>query len=251
MQPINRIESHIEVNHALARVKSTLLLCAIAFAALLINEFNPPLDRTDVTLFCGFVYVLFLYWWITDDTMQTVVGLFLWGVTTIIFINAWINGGLNDSALIAYPGVIFLAFILGSTLLASTLILGVLAIFSITYYGHSIGLIAEYPVTDKYFRIRFIDMTIVLAVFSVVVYVFSTDLKRQLRRQNNQIKELKSNLDESLEKIRFDKLTKLPNEYYFERDGNCWLQEASRGMSKLAVVVLDIANMKQLNQNMG
>lgn len=239
-------------NNAIDRVKLTLKLifCTLLlflFSELTLTEFN----NIETALLISLSILALLYLWINEDTVQIVNGLVLWGSCVLIFTISWENFGIYDSALTAYPCIMLLAIIMGSKMLFIPIILVIFLQLFLLFIAHKYGIINPSEELIFSHEMKFIDLCIIFLLFCAIAYFFIQNVEKKLAKTNFEKAQYIKKLQKSQKLLHQDPLTKLPNEHICYSEIEPFIAEAKAKQSILSFMVLDIINLRQINNSFG
>ena len=183
------------------------------------------------------------------DKLELAGGLFLSitlaGVTAMV----WLNEGLRDSAIFAYPALIIYAAMLGTPrqfILAtiftacSIFLLGVVNIKGILI--HPPG---ELTWADP------VIMTMILLILAFALRFLLTDLIDLTSQLSEQVEEVKSSRREIQHMAHHDPLTRLPNRVLAQDRFNHAISQVQRKNVTIAILFLDLDRFKPVNDTLG
>ena len=154
------------------RVKLTLSLISSALLLFLIAEcILTSFDYIEIALITVLSLMFLLFLWLNEDTIQVVNALIIWSCTILIFYLSWLNNGIFDSAIYAYPCVILLAMFMGIAKRRGELI-------------HEMG--TKTRAALKGYNLQFIDTAmVIMASVTVVAYIMYTVSPEVVERIGN------------------------------------------------------------------
>lgn len=190
-----------------------LITFTFVFVALfIVNAVSAQKYEIVIQLSIGLLFLIFLRFYLTENTYPIVIALFAWFATVLVTLIAWENGGVWDSSLFAFTGILLLSTLYGGRLLSiPILVYMVISIYGIQYAA-IVGLITPTVYTE--------EMTWAKAnslVIFTVLYGFALDHLIKVFKDNQLLtaqasKSLVSLIEEQgAEATRF-RTTKLPNE---------------------------------------
>lgn len=156
--------------------------------------------------------------------------------------------GLYDEAPMAYPGVLVFASMFGSRRLLNTLTLGMLATLLLTYGLHTSGVL---PGTRALDFQRLVVLVIILVVTTLFVAMTSGDMQRLLSRLSQDKQALQRSHARITELAYHDPLTGLANRTLARERLEQQLEQARQGGHMLALLFLDLDNLKTINDSLG
>jgi len=180
---------------------------------------------------------------------QAATLLTLGSLTVLITLLLWSFEGLHDGALLAFPGILVFAAILGETWLFTGLlafmvaVMGLLAMASVRGW-HS------FPVHPVDYG-TFIGMAAVLMGSSIGVWILARDLRAtlaRLREENLRVRQSQGHIDFL---THFDGLTGLPNRTLGRERLQGAIAQAQRTGVKAAIAHLDLDHFKTINDSLG
>ncbi|GHG04826.1 diguanylate cyclase domain-containing protein [Thalassotalea marina] len=239
------------VINEVASVKKTILMALAALSLLLVSELAlTHYDNVEVGLIICITGLILLYWWANSDTVQVIRGLILWGISTLVFYLSWEQNGIYNSALFAYPCIILLAYTMGSKMLVIPIFLAIAMQVIILALAHEVNLIEILEENPNSYRIRAVDILVVLILFGSISYVFIHNFKQALKKRAKSIATLQDQLEKANKLLDYDELTSLAKESVFERELNEILVTRTNNL-RVAVFILDFPSLQQLNNTLG
>ena len=191
-----------------------------------------------------------LGWWLANrgrtDAATTILLSTLVGMVTVM---VWKNGGIHDSAMLAYPALLMFAAILGRRDLMLKLVLFIavviiLLVFSNVYWGH-VNVVSSSGLLDL------ADPLGILAATTAVIWMMTSDLHRALHSAQLE----NARVSESQKRIEFiathDSLTGLANRILARDLLEHIIANARRHQLKAGLLYLDLDDFKTVNDTMG
>ncbi len=232
------------------RLKALIKVMTAALLILFIVNILIYQQSYELVLFATAVIFAALYFYINQDTVPIVAGMFIWTLTGVASYFAWLHEGLYDTALFAYPCILmFAAMLNGRILIVANSLYMVTTIYVYTYAeieGYFNTPIAEYVTWRKAHNI-----TLILVVYSVIVNVISNDLRhlvdRIIRAHTNALR----TRIRAEKKAITNKLSNLPNETA------CASKMSKRHLAELsnnqiqALLIMQIDNLSAINASLG
>ncbi|NNJ72953.1 MAG: diguanylate cyclase, partial [Enterobacterales bacterium] len=160
------------------------------------------------------------------------------GVTAML----WLNEGLRDSAIFAYPALMTYAAILGTrvqfivatiVMTSSTFLLGVGDVTGI--FPHEIGKLTW---SDP------INMALILLILSFGLRFILTELKDLTSKLSQQVEEVESSRQAIQHMAHHDSLTRLPNRVLAQDRFNHAITQVDRKDITIAIMFLDLDRFK-------
>ncbi len=161
----------------------------------------------------------------------------------------WTYKGLWDESLLAYPGILIFAFIVGNRKLAITLlavmILNILVLGLVSSAGLYTPQLPEQGISSA------ISIIILLLVISFSAWLLSADLTTvvsKLSKENQRV--IKSQMEiENL--LNHDSLTNLPNRVLARDRFEQAVSKSNRDSTMVCLMFIDLDNFKNINDSMG
>ena len=175
--------------------------------------------------------------------------LMLWTLTSLVSLIMWVDLGLRDSGLLAYPGFLVFAAILASRRTFFTLLAFMLANISLLALGNLQGWHVNRlpPVRVG----TWIDLICVLSVIATAVWLLAGDLRRALLRLGEENQRVRQSQAQIEFLAQHDALTQLPNRVLARARCDQALTQARRDGGGAALLFLDLDNFKTLNDSLG
>ena len=170
-------------------------------------------------------------------------------LTILVTVLLWTFEGLNDGALLAYPGILVFAAILGEAGLFSTLLtfmvvnMGLLALASSSGW-HTFK-------TPSATLGSFVGMAAVLMGSSIGVWILARDLRTTLARLKEEVLRVHQSQGHIDFLTNFDGLTGLPNRALGRDRLQAAVAQAERDGGRAALLHLDLDNFKTINDSLG
>ena len=159
------------------------------------------------------------------------------------------HDGLRDEAVLAFPGILVFAAILGSRLLFRVLfVIMLVAIYAIAK-AYEIGLIERTFVTTDFDNV--INLTVILSVVAFSIWLLASDLNRLLRRLSRENKRVRESQAEIQKLVHHDALTGLPNRVLARDRLDHAVANNSRKKNIVCMMFLDLDNFKNVNDTLG
>ena len=170
-------------------------------------------------------------------------------LTILITCLLWTFEGLHDGALLAFPGILVFAAILGEGWLFAGLLGFMLATMGLLALASATGWHA-FPVLPAGFG-TFIAMASVLMGSSIGVWIMARDLRTTLARlkaENLRVRQSQGHIDFL---THFDGLTGLPNRTLGRDRLQAAIAQAQRTGGRAALAHLDLDHFKTINDSLG
>jgi len=232
------------------RLKSFILLISTAITLFFILNILIYQQGYAYTLIVALGIFLFLYWFVCEDTLPVVSGIFIWTLTLLAFFFAWNIEGLYDSSLLAYPCILVFCAMLNSRLLIiSTSAFMIISIYSLAYAEY-IGLLAS-PLAEFADWRKAHNMALVMTVFASVVYLLTKDIDRLLDKLvKTHVNTLRTKT-RTQRKALTNRLTQLPNEIACAQHVQAKIFRHHQAEQLSALMVLTLNNLNSINASLG
>ena len=169
-------------------------------------------------------------------------------VAMIAFL-AWINEGIYDAALFAFPCLLIMAgLLLRPRQFLALFLITLLSVLFIAYAGLA-GLHVFTPMGDPINRL--IDTLIMLSVSGLAVWVVTRDLHDALRRLREEVEHVHQSRASLAYLAQHDALTSLPNRLLGRELLEQNIIQARRRKRRVALLFVDLDNFKQVNDTLG
>lgn len=168
-------------------------------------------------------------------------------ITMLVCVLIWTENGIRDPAILAMPGILIFAAMVGSfRLLMFLLTVMILNSFAVTYAAtNNILVINIKPITWE----AGISVITILLVIAFTMYLMSKDMSDLLARLQNENQKVRDN-QRHIEKLaHYDSLTDLANRVLAKQIFEQFKQQ--KLFSDMAFIVLDIDDFKSINDSLG
>ena len=193
--------------------------------------------------------LFFSYRLLRRGLVEEAAALMLWALTGLVSLIMWVDLGLRDSGLLAYPGFLVFAAILASRRTFFTLLAFMLVNISLLALGNLQGWhVNRLPPV----RIgTWIDLTCILSVIASAVWLLAGDLRRALVRLGEENLRVRQSQAQIEYLAQHDALTQLPNRVLARVRCEQVLNQARQEGDCAALLFLDLDNFKTLNDSLG
>ena len=175
--------------------------------------------------------------------------LLLVSLVTMLAFLAWINEGVYDSALFAFPCLLIMAgLLLRPRHYFGLFSLILLSVTAIAYAGLA-GWRVFLPVADPVNRL--IDTFLMLFISGLAVWVTTRDLHEALRRLREEIEHVHQSRESLAYLAQHDVLTSLPNRLLGRELIEQTIVAARRRNRRVALLFVDLDHFKQVNDTLG
>ncbi len=221
-----------------------LAICATATPDVFARRWHnlPPL----LLGLAALVVVLLL---VRADRRDPAVALLLTSLFGMVSLLMWNNGGLRDTAMLAFPCMLVFAAMLGTRKLYFGLFAAMVATIGWVLYANVSGLHVNALPPLSYNT--FVDLASVLFVTCMVAWLMASDMHAALDALHAQNAQMAATQERMERMATHDALTNLPNRSLARDRFEQAAAAARRGEHSVAMLFLDLDNFKNVNDTLG
>ncbi|MGQ5524931.1 putative bifunctional diguanylate cyclase/phosphodiesterase [Chitinimonas sp. PSY-7] len=205
--------------------------------------------RTVLILFSGAFFLLMALLFTKRGGVQLASSLMLVTFTVMMLTFAWVNQGPRDPAILALPGILVIASMMGGRRLYASLLglmllaIGVLVLANVEGWHQSI--VKPIVLTS------FIDISAILVAVGFCVWLLSNDLRRALVKLEIENEQVRLSESRIAYLAHHDSLTGLANRILAKERCDQTIALARRQGRVAAMLFLDLDNFKTINDSLG
>lgn len=177
------------------------------------------------------------------------VALVLSSIMVLVSVSLWFSQGLYSAALLAYPGILIVAGMVASLRMFIGLLVSMLAVVTFLTYAGLSGLQTFEPLPMGLGRLA--NVSSILLVCAVAVWLLSNDLRRTLQRLQQAVVQVENSEASVTHLTQHDALTNLPNRLLISDRTEQAIGQARRYQRRVALLFLDLDNFKTINDSLG
>ena len=223
---------------------SVLAICATGIPDVLAQRWrNLPL------LLVGLAALGLVLWLVRRERRDAAVTILLTSLFGMVSLLMWRNGGLRDTALLAFPCMLVFAAMLGTGRLYFGLFAAMVAMIAAVLYANVSGRHVNALPPLSYNTL--VDLVAVLSVTAAVAWLMAGDMQAALgavHARNAQMAAAQARMEMM---ATHDALTSLPNRSLARDRFEQAAAAARRGGQSVAMLFLDLDNFKNVNDTLG
>ena len=177
------------------------------------------------------------------------VALMLVSLMGMVSLLMWVNGGLRDSSMLAFPCMLVFAAMLGTRRLYVCLLVAMVAVIGSLLFANMSGRHVNHlvPLSVN----TFVDLVVVLLATSVVAWLMASDMHAALDAVHAQNEQMAATQQRMEIMATHDALTGLPNRSLARDRFEQAAAAAHRSGHNVAMLYLDLDNFKNVNDTLG
>ena len=221
-----------------------LAICATGVPDILARRWHniPP-------LLAGLGALAVVLWLVRHQRRNAAVALMLTSLFGMVSLLLWQNGGLRDTALMAFPCMLVFAAMLGTRRLYFALFAAMLAVIATVLYANVSGrhVNASPPLSWN----TLVDLVSVLSVTALVAWLMAGDMHAALDALQARNAQMAATQERMEMMATHDALTNLPNRSLVRDRFEQAAAVARRSGHSVAMLYLDLDNFKNVNDTLG
>ena len=244
----------LQIHQAFSRQKIIRLMqiLRITQAALLlvsIITIGQGYYRDAIILMATGIFLFSVDWAIYKERPVTGAAIFLLSLTLMLSYLIWIGGGIRDSSVLGYCGVLIFAAMVGNKRILLVVLSVMVAVLMAVSFANEYGLVHNTvePINLATGAIAIV----ILLVVGLAVWMLANDYRAtldELARENERVKSAKNHIEHM---AMHDPLTGLPNRIMAQHSFDQIYREAKAHKQLLGIIFIDLDNLKPINDSLG
>ncbi len=244
----------LQIHQAFSRQKIIRLMqiLRITQAALLlvsIITIGQGYYRDAIILMATGIFLFSVDWAIYKERPVTGAAIFLLSLTLMLSYLIWIGGGIRDSSVLGYCGVLIFAAMVGNKRILLVVLSVMVAVLMAVSFANEYGLVQNTvePINLATGAIAIV----ILLVVGLAVWMLANDYRAtldELARENERVKSAKNHIEHM---AMHDPLTGLPNRIMAQHSFDQIYREAKAHKQLLGIIFIDLDNLKPINDSLG
>ena len=223
--------------------------CCLAIGATGIPDVLAQNWRNIPPLLVGLGALAVVLWLVRHRRRNAAVALMLTSLFGMVSLLLWQNGGLRDTALMAFPCMLVFAAMLGTRRLYFGLFAAMLAVIVAVLYANVSGRHVN-PLPPLSYN-TLVDLVAVLSVTALVAWLMAGDMHAALDALQAQNAQMAATHERMEMMATHDALTNLPNRSLARDRFEQAAAAARRSEHCVAMLFLDLDNFKNVNDTLG
>lgn len=170
-------------------------------------------------------------------------------LTLLVCFFAWTNDGIRDESIMAFPGIIIFAGVLGKRRLQSILLTVMIVFLLGAGVASEFGVLPEHHIDPGMFSAT--SISIILLLTTISISLLTRDLKGALERLVQENVQVVSSQKRIEDLIYFDALTGLPNRILAKDRFNHAAAKSKDNGTSVGLLYLDLDDFKTINDSLG
>lgn len=231
------------------RLRQLLWTTLVGMVVIAVRNFWIENVQTGIILAVMALFVLGLIWMARKGLVAAAAGIFLWMLALGFSAVIWKDAGLRDTGVMAYPGLLVIAAMVGGRRnlygLLGLMVVNIIALTMVADLGiyHNVVGPVNWGVAQ--------DLVIILVVIALTVLVFSNDIRNLLNRLSEENQRVLASQAHIEHMSQHDALTGLPNRLLTKDRFDQALVHIKRYPAKIGLLYLDLDNFKSINDAKG
>jgi len=223
--------------------------CGLAICATGVPDILAQRWRNLPPLLAGLGALAVVLWLVRHRRRNAAVALMLTSLFSMVSLLLWQNGGLRDTALMAFPCMLVFAAMLGTRRLYFGLFAAMLAVIGAVLYANVSGRHVNALPPLSYNTL--VDLVSVLSVTALVAWLMAGDMHAALDALQAQNAQMAATHERMEMMATHDALTNLPNRSLARDRFEQAAAAARRSGHCVAMLYLDLDNFKNVNDTLG